>query len=316
MATADDLVYARFNTDGDDSRFKHAQAVRAGTEHRVARGVYIPADGWEATSADDRYLLRVLAAANTRRNHPVFSFWSAAVVHGLPIYGAWPTKVHTTVGKAGGGRSSGDVVRHVIPLGDEDVVDLDGLRVTSVARTVLDLATVAKFSSAVVTTDRALHVDRRGRTTPLVTADELWSAYARRMPFRGYLRARKVLEFGTHLADSPLESVSRVTMRQIGCPRPLLQSRFSDYRGVIGESEFHWPGYALVGESDGRSKYLDPLVRNGRSMEQVLLDEKERADRLGAVGLRVSRWGWEIARHAESLRRHLVAAGLPMGCAW
>jgi hypothetical protein len=316
MAKADHLMYARSSDDGDDSRFRHAQAVRVGTEHRVARGVYLSAEQWEVTPADDRYLLRVLAAANTRRNHPVFSFWSAAVVHGLPIYGAWPTKVHTTVGRAGGGRSTGDVVRHVIPLGEDDVVDADGVRVTSIARTVLDLATTGNFVSAVVTTDRALHVDRRGRTTPLVTADELWSVYARRMPFRGHLRARKVLEFGTHLADSPLESVSRVTMRQIGCPRPLLQSRFSDYRGIIGESEFHWPGYALVGESDGRSKYLDPLLRNGRSLEQVLLDEKERADRLGGIGLQVSRWGWEIGRHAESLRRHLEAAGLPTGRAW
>jgi hypothetical protein len=316
MLTPDDLIYARRLDGRDDSRFTHAEAARRGTELRIARGVYVAAPDWEGTAADERYRLQVLAAANTRRNCPVFSFWSAAVLHGLPIYGAWPTKVHTTVGRAGGGRSSGQIVRHVVPLSDEDVVELDGVRLTSLARTVLDLATAARFMSAVVTADRALHIDRRGKTAPLVAPEELWHVYSRRMPFRGHKRARGVLEFGSPLADSPLESVSRVNMLEIGCPRPLLQSRFSDHRGIIGESEFHWPDHALVGESDGRSKYLDPVLRNGRTLEQVLLDEKERADRLGGVGLRVSRWGWETGRHAESLRRHLVAAGLPTGLPW
>jgi hypothetical protein len=316
MASPDDLIYARDLDEVHDSRFNHARAARVGAESRVAPGVYVDAATWEDTDADERYRLKVFAVAHTRRNRPVMSFWSAAALHRLPIYGAWPPKVHTTVGRSGGGRSSGELVRHVIPLHDDDVVEIEGIRVTSLARTVLDLAAVSTFMSAVVTADSALHADRRGSTDPLVTRQQLWSAYSRRMPFRGHARARRVIEFGSDKADSPLESVSRVNMRAMGCPQPLLQSRFEDYRGVIGESEFHWPDFALVGESDGRSKYLDPALRKGRSLEQVLLDEKDRADRLGAIGLRISRWGWGTAQHMEALRRHLAAAGLPMGRSW
>ena len=90
-------------------------------------------------------------------------------------------------------------------------------------------------------------------------------------------------------------------MEAIGCPRPVLQQRFDDYKGHFGFSEFCWPEHRLVGQADGRAKYLSPQFRRGRSLEQILLDEKDRADRLGALGLGVTRWGWEIGSHAEAL---------------
>jgi hypothetical protein len=316
MASADDLIFARNLDEVEDFRRKHAERARAGEEQRVALGVYTENDIWQQASRDERYRLKVLGMAQTRRGDPVFSFWSAAVLHGLPIDGSWPAEVHTTVGRAGGGRSSGSVVRHVIPLFDDEIVEVEGLRVTSVARTALDLATRAPFMSAVVSLDRALHVDRRGGTEPLATLEELRELYDRRMPFRGHRRVQKVMRAGTGLSDSVLESISRVNMGKIGCPKPVLQQRFEDYRGIIGESEFSWPEFAKVGESDGMVKYLDPVMRRGRSLEQVLLDEKNRADRMRAIGLDVIRWGWDIGRDPHALQLHLTAAGLPMGVPW
>lgn len=313
---SEDLVYARKLDELVDSRRDHARAAEAGSEHRVSLGVYIPSETWEAGTDLDRYLLRVRGISETRQSDPVFSFWSAAAVHGLPILGSWPSEVHVTVGRAGGGRSSGQLVRHVTPLRPDDVVVRDGIRVTSVARTVVDLATTRDILSSIVTADRALRVDRRGEVAPMTTRAELLDVYNSRMPFHGSSRARRVLTSAVEQSDSPLESVSRYNMGSIECPHPVLQQRFDDYRGLIGFSEFYWPEYRLVGEADGRAKYLSPQYRRGRSLEQILLDEKDRADRLRALGLGITRWGWEIGSHAEALRRHLVAAGLPMGSRW
>jgi hypothetical protein len=129
---------------------------------------------------------------------------------------------------------------------------------------------------------------------------------------RGHAHARRVLDFAAEESDSVLESVSRVHMQLIGAPAPVLQQKFTDYQGLIGFSEFYWPDYSLVGEADGHVKYLDPSYRHGRTLDQVILAEKERADRLRALGLRVARWDWATARNPEALRRRLAAEGLPI----
>jgi len=308
------LLYVR-SLDGDTTRQQLARAARAGDMQRVANGVYVPGERWSELDDRERYLARIRAVADTRYSRPVLSHWSAAAIHGLPSIPRWPEDVHVTIGRATGGRSHLKVRRHGLPFND-DVVEVDGLLVTSIARTVVDLSATASFRDAVAVADRALWVDRRGRLPVLANKEDLLNVYRQRMPFRGNTRSRAVIEFATHLADSPFESGSRVSMWTIGCPRPLLQSRFRDYRGVIGDTDFDWPEFRLVGEADGQQKYRDPIMRAGRSLERVLLDEKERGDRLQAIGRSVSRWGWSIGMSPARLRLHLMAAGLPMGQRW
>ena len=299
-----------------ESRRQHARAAAAGTEVRIAAGAYVDRDVWAALDPRSRYLLKMRAVSDTRLHRPVLSHWSAAAVHGLPSLEGWPESIHATSGMAAGGRSSRQLVRHHARLADDDVVEVAGLLVTSIARTVLDLAVDASELASVTALDRALHVDRRGVDPPLTTLEAVWRAYSARMPFRGHARARNAIEFAVTESDSPLESVSRVNMRVAGLPRPTLQKRFDDHLGLIGFSEFYWEEHRLVGEADGRSKYTDPRYRRGRSLEQLLLDEKERADRIRATGPAVSRWGWATAIKPEALRRHLMAAGLPTSQPW
>jgi hypothetical protein len=312
----DRLEFARDLAGTAGGRHRLARDAVAGTAHRVARGAYISADVWSELGARERYLQQIAAIAYTRRAEPVLSHWSAAAVHGLPIVGGWPDKVHIAVNAARGGRSSGQVVRHPTTLRDDEVVEVDGFMVTSIIRTVLDMASMPDEMTSVALTDRVLHVDRLGRVAPLVTRSELVDAYSTRLPFRASARVRAVIDFAVEQSDSVLESVSRVNMRAAGIPRPVLQQRFDDYKGLIGWSEFYWPEFSLVGEADGRMKYLDPAYRSGRSLERFLYDEKVRADRLRALELGVSRWDWGAGRNREALRRHLVAAGLPTGRGW
>jgi hypothetical protein len=234
---------------------------------------------------------------------------SRSSIHGHP-------KCTRFVGPTAGGRSRGGVIKHSLRLDDADVVEVDGLLVTSVARTVLDIASAGSFMTAVTMADRAIHIDRFGRQPPLCTREELFEAWERSLPFRAFARSRDVIAFAETNVDSVLESVSRVSMRVIGCPRPLLQTPYYDRAGFIGEADFDWPDYGTVGEADGDIKYLDPGFRNGRTAEQVVLDEKIREDRFRALPRMVSRWRWTIAIRPERLRERLMTAGLPMGRPW
>jgi len=310
------LIFAR-SLDSDDSRQRHARLAQSGVEHRVAPGVYADKPAWDALSSRDQYIHRIRAVVETRAfDSVVVSHESAAALHGLPVLGSWPRQVHLTVGRTSGGKSRGDIVKHCLGIGADDLTTVAGLRVTSIARTVIDLAAASKFMNGIVVADHALHVDRWSRQDPLCTLDEIGAALERRLPARAHARISRAIGFATTQSDSPLESASRVNMHAVGIPRPVLQQQFSDYRGLIGFSEFYWPEFKLVGEADGRSKYTDPRYRNGRTLEDVLLDEKNRADRLRAIGLDVSRWGWDIGVNPEALRRHLEAAGLPSGQPW
>jgi len=308
-----DLIRVRLLDDHLESRRRLARAALAGEQFRVTRGAYVAADVWQQLASRERYLLRIRAYADVPGRHPVLSHWSAAAIHGLPIIGDWPQRPHRTAGPASGGRSSANVVRHSALLRDDDVVEVDGFLVTSIARTVLDLAVASDLVSAVTTADNALFVAARSGATARVSREGLLETYAKRMPFRGHRLAMGVIEFAETGAQTPIESVSRVNMWRVGAPRPTLQQAFYDHLGLIGHADFDFPAHGMVGESDGDLKYLDPRFRGGRSAEQVVLDEKKREDRLRAIGRRVSRWGWATASHPEALRRHLEAAGLPLG---
>jgi hypothetical protein len=242
----------------------------------------------------------------------VLSHWSAAAIHGLPILGSWPRAVHFTVGRVSGGRSRRDVVKHALKVGSEDVVDVRGLTVTSLARTVLDMAVSADPLTATMVVDRSLLVDRFSRVPPLAVRDELWHAFERRGNFRWAHRAERQIDFGVTHSESPLESVSRANMRIIRCPVPELQVPFSDADGHIGDGDFYWRGLRMVGEADGRGKYLDADLLGDKTTAQALMDEKVREDRIRATGEGFSRWPWEVGVNPAALRSHLRRAGIPI----
>lgn len=298
-----ELTLVRTLRDRADTRHQHARAVRAGDEVRVIRGAYIPRVTWDRLDERARHMLRMVAHARTCRVSPVFSHWSAAAWHGLPLVGRLPGALHVVVGRTSGGRSRSGLATHSIAVPDTDIVAAEELHLTSPARTVVDLATVARTPAAVAMADHVVGASGR---------ESLIATWERAQPFRGHRRARDVIDFADGRAGSPLESVSRVNMRAIGCPQPALQVPFSDGDGLIGVVDFFWPELGIIGEADGDVKYLDPSFRGGRSADQVVLDEKIREDRLRALGLRVVRWRWKTATDVHALRSKLSSAGLPV----
>lgn len=290
--------------------------ARKGEFHALFRGIYTPTSLWSTLGSAERYELRVKAAALVgEKSDTVLSHLSAAVLWRLPLVGAWPVKVHVLDEVAAGGRNNAMFQRHTVGL-PVDRVSLQGIRVTSLARTVVDVARSLSFGAAVTIADAALRRAAhpvRGVPDTLVTRQRLVEEL-RLIPSRhGSAKVRAVIDFANGLADRPGESMSRVSMHSARIPAPELQVRMVGASGAVYFVDFWWRQFNLIGEFDGEAKYRDPEFLRGRTPERALLDEKWREDDLRATGRGMSRWGWRHATSPDALRSHLIAAGVGRG---
>lgn len=277
---------------------------------RVGRGVYLPTAKWTSLSPEGRHLARIRAVALT---HPaaVFSHLSAALLWGLPIVGPPPSVPHVLATRASGGRSKTGIVRHCVGIPDATVA-IDGVRTATLDRTVLDCVTSSPLEVALPIADAALHPAGIRGPDGLVMLDHerLIELCGGVPPSQGAARGRTTLELADGQSGSPGESLSRAALHRLGFPMPELQHQFFDSGGSIGFVDFWWPEFGLVGEFDGVGKYLREEFLGSRSPGEAVVAEKWREDRLRALGLRVVRWGWDLARSAPALRAHLIRAGL------
>jgi hypothetical protein len=298
------------HTPGDRNAFY--KRVRGGEFVVLCRGAYIQTAIWSGMDADAQHRARVKAVAALEPADVVFSHSSAAALWRLPRIGRWPATVHALDHVATGGRSSARLVRHVVGIPTERE-RIDGLAVSSLARTIVDLSRTEPFPSAVVAADAALRrTEHPHPAVPLTTLtralllEELFEVPTR----HGTARARRVIEFADGAADRPGESLSRVSMSIAGVTMPELQVGLYGASGRRYVVDFFWRAFNTIGEFDGKAKYRDPAFLRGRTPEQALLDEKDREDDLRAAGHGMSRWGWSTAISARRLRDHLARAGV------
>lgn len=301
------VLTREFERVGGD-RHALARAKTSGRAVRLRRGVYASAADWADLNDLDRYLLRVRGVAETRRERPVLSHWSAAAIWGIPIIGRWPAEVHRVIDRTSGGRSKDGIIAHVTEMASVDVVEVDGLLVTSFVRTIIDLATVSSAMSGVASADYALHRKRPGH----LTKERLLAEWEAAKPLKAHARSLRILEFATHLADSPAESAGRVNMYLAGFPEPRLQTPFFDVDGFIGEPDYDFEGFDHLGEVDGKVKYFKPEYLRGRDAGEAIYEEKIREDRFKALPRKVTRWDWPICISIPKLRARLLRDGLPI----
>jgi hypothetical protein len=121
--------------------------------------------------------------------------------------------------------------------------------VTTVSRTVVDLARTLSFREGVVVADSAL----RQRLT---SKKELRAVLADCPRWPGVRQAREVVEFADGLAESVLESIARVLFRDGGLPPPELQIELGG-DGVSYRVDFMWKEFRTIVEVDGKQKYDD-----------------------------------------------------------
>ncbi|QAY61605.1 hypothetical protein ET475_17610 [Microbacterium protaetiae] len=260
-------------------------AVRRRDIRRLHHGWYISHSLWEELFWEQQHLAHVMAVVDDALEPgPVAAMESAAVVHRLPLFHHLPARVHVICLPGAMASSTRDVLRHVVPLEYTDIVDIDGIRCTSLARTVVDVARTCSFETAVACADAALR-------QVAVSADDPWAydvdAAERlrhemhmildRLPgVHGARRARWVIDFADGRAQSSGESVSRLRIVQIGISVRDIQVRIEGPDGSFYVADIdaeHW-----WVEFDGMAKYVDDELRGEASADAVVVAEKKRED--------------------------------------
>lgn len=252
---------------------------------RVVRGKYVATSAWAPLSVDDRSMLRIATVAAALGPNAVISHTSAARLHGLPTGLLQRDRPHATWSGSPGRGSSTNVIPHRSKLTDGDVVNVHGIQVTSVDRTLVDIARSADVRLAVAIADEAL---RGGLTTPVGLHRAAGTIAGR--PGAG--RVRQVFAFADGRSESVGESITRVQLRQLGLPRPELQATIVGIRGeAIGRTDFLMAEQGTVIEFDGRVKY-EKFLRVGESAADVVYREKLREEAIRTTGLEVVRLTW------------------------
>jgi hypothetical protein len=275
----------------------------------VRRGTYTEPGDRRLETPETRHALQVRATLPVLAKGSVVSHASAAVLHGLRLWAVRLDRVHVTRDATSGGRTSRRFHLHTARLRADEVVEIDGIAVTSLARTAVDLARTLPYEQAVVAVDSAFDI-RRGRTpgrAPLARSD--WDeAISRAAGWPGGPAAGRVGRFAADGAESAGESRSRIAIATAGLPPPVLQLAVpGTARGVDGRVDFAWRDQRVVGEFDGRVKY-GRLLAPGQEAGDVVFAEKIREDAIRAAGWTVLRWTWGELREFDPVAARLRRA--------
>ena len=289
--------------------------MERGSLHRVRHGYYAESAGWSAAHAEERERALARTATDAARLPLVFSHITAAALHGLPLIDHVPSRAHVMARQATSGGSNAAVMRHR-DRWDGSAVELDGFRVTSLARTVVDVARTCRRTTALACADAALRAVAAvpGTGSLDLGAAERLRSECRQMladarAARGVRAAREIVELADPRAESPGESISRLHILDLGFDDVRVQVAIRVAGGALFRVDLGFAG--VLGEFDGRSKYLDPARRGGRTAEQVLLDEKRREDLIrAATGQRVLRWGATEVATRDRFARFLASHGI------
>jgi very-short-patch-repair endonuclease len=246
--------------------------------HRIHRGVY--AVGHTRLTVRARWMAAVLACGTDA----ALSHQDAAALHGLLKIGSGD--IHVTALK---GHSIDGICCHCVrAIRPADVSKIDGIRVTTLPRTLLDLAEATDRSDFAAALKQAQHEDT-------LDLRALTATMARNHGRRGVKALRDLTE-EPGWTQSELERRFVALTRAHGLPRPLTNQY------VEGELvDAYWPDHRLIVEVDG---WRTHKTRAAFEADRV------RDAKLVAAGYRVLRITYRRLRDdprgvADDLRRAL-----------
>jgi very-short-patch-repair endonuclease len=243
--------------------------LRMGRLHRVHAGVY--AVGHQLLTREGRWMAAVLASGP----EAVLSHWSAAA-----LWMIRPTSrsvIDVTCPQKS--RSWDGIRRHHKALPPDEITVEEGIPVTSVPRTIFDLAATEPVE--VVKT-----MLKESEYRNLYDRLSLWDLVDRYPGRRGVRRVRAVLEGikeePAGRKRSPLEERFAPFLRRHRLPLP----RFNDWISVRGKNfqvDCHWPGTGQIVELDGWE---------GHGTRSAFRDDRARDRVLRVAGYSVTRITW------------------------
>jgi Transcriptional regulator, AbiEi antitoxin len=213
--------------------------VKRGTLHAVHHGAY--AVGHRNLTQRSHFMAAVLAGGRGA----VLSHTSAAQLWGIEE-GGW--KIHVTVPRAL--RSRGRLVFHSVTLPSDEVTELEGIPVTTAARTLFDCAATLSRRRL----ERVMSEAEYRRLTDTVPLPALIERYTRH---RGTRNLRAILATGRLGLDrtrSELEDRFLAFVDDRDLPRPEVNAVL-DVGAITIEADFLWRRERVIVELDGRNAH-------------------------------------------------------------
>jgi Protein of unknown function (DUF559)/AbiEi antitoxin C-terminal domain len=190
--------------------------------------------GWPRLTRERRWMVAVLTCGEGA----ALSHRSAAALWGIGK--EHRGQIDVSIRRRCRHRRPGIHARSRTTLSPKDIMMLDGIPVTSPARTLVDLAT----ELSPIALERAVN---EADKYDLIDPETLRAALDRFAGEPGVQALRTLLDRHTfHLSDSDLEILFRPIAAAAGLPEPLTKAMVNGY-----EVDFFWPELDLVVETDG-----------------------------------------------------------------
>lgn len=259
------------------SRREVERAVGAGDLVRVRRNALVEGGLWREARPWDRHDLRARAVGRALGDTSplVLTHHSALAVRGIDVHGV-DDRVHVARIGEGRGRTDKGLASHR-PLDESLTSTHEGLLTVTPAVACVQVASHFGGEAGLVSADDALH---RG----VMTRTDLDAAMAALRPQRWSREPAKMVALVDERTESAAESRTRWALQTLGFRMPTPQVEiFDDVGDLVARVDFLYEDMKLVIEIDGRKKY---------EKAHDLWNEKQREDRLRAMGYTVVRLTW------------------------
>ncbi len=281
----------------------------------VSRGIRVPLSA-QPSGADS------LRAYTEVDDASILVLCSAARVLGMPVpapqEGDW--RIHLARRRGFAAPRRANVAGHRLTLAPDEIMEYDGVRLTTPARTWLDLASMRNVVDDLVVAGDYL-VNSHGEDfpfprDPICSVQGLRDMINRHPGLRGIRKAREAMDLIRVGADSAPESRMRLALVAAGLPEPVLNHVVRGDAGLpVLWPDAAYPGHRIALQYDGEhhareDQYQRDIERAEVSARygwhEVRISKNDlRGDRPGVVGKVRS----ALAFRAESARRAGRGAG-------
>lgn len=258
--------------------FSLSESDAAGlARHRtVSAGLVIPSRGLRVPWGVEQDLPGRLRPLGDLIPGSAFSYSTAARLWTIPLP-SWlqnELTIHVSCPRHATPPRRTGVTGHRVVLMPGEITDLEGLSVTTPARTWLDLARLLDEDSLVAAGDAIVNAHKRSfmpEWKALTTIAELRGTVQRHPKMRGIRNARTALELVRVGADSAPETFLRLRLIHAGLPEPELGYVIVDSAGrEIAWPDLAFPEYRVALQYDGghhfeREQAERDIVRNEKT---------------------------------------------------
>ncbi|MEV7604055.1 hypothetical protein AB0N65_01270 [Paenarthrobacter sp. NPDC089322] len=299
----DHLTTGSFSVRASDKAGVTRSRTRAKDLLLVSRGIRVPA-------ASDSSGAAALRAYTDLDDSSILVSLSAARIWNIPLPGnrSGDWRIHLARRRGFSFPRRANVAGHLLTFLPDETVEYDGVRVTSPARTWLDLAALLSVEDLVAAGDHLVCFHGPDFPIPkeaLCTMEELSEIAGRHPGMRGVRTARAALELIRVGADSAPETRMRLALVNANLPEPVLNHTVRDDFG----RPVLWPDAAY--RNYRISLQYDGQHHGGAEQHLRDIERQERSLALGWLEVRISKHDLEGERPAvvHKVRRALQSRG-------